>query len=244
MLALESPGDAKSAVGADVALHSQVCAHEVLLALLMRLEEAGVSIATAFGVQLVRTSKCPSCGHCETAAEPASSAVELYPQPGDSSVQGVLNSWLKPERIEGWPCRQALCLQQDRIKQLAMRGDAAPPALVLHVGRIAWDCSVGAMGASRRVNSGLDVDEVLHLATHVRASGNQRGVECDVSYVFDAAVLHVGTTTGSGHYTYVARINGVFWLCNDGRKPQSLDVAAAAALMRNTAVILLYSRRD
>jgi Ubiquitin carboxyl-terminal hydrolase len=195
-LALES--DPSSAVGADIATHSQVCAHEVLVALLMRLEETGVDIQGAFGIHLERTSTCPTCRHSDIAAEPGSNAhLDLYPQPGSGSIQDVLNSWQQPELVE-WRCQQACCPAQNRYKQLAVRGDAAPPALVLHVSRIAWDRSVGATGASSRVDSGLEVSLSLNVATHVRASGTEEADEFVVTYVLDAAVLHMGATTIAG----------------------------------------------
>jgi ubiquitin C-terminal hydrolase len=183
-------------------------------------EQENSAVQRAFGLRLVTTVRCSSCGsRCTSKA--FEHGLRLAPAGTETSVQALLDEHVRDEACPGYRC-DACGEVGSSHKEVTV--ESHPPNLIVTVGRYQYDAQLGF----QKWRGQLEVNDAVTLDS--------------VEYRLYAVVVHHGATPHSGHYTAVGHRSR-------GGAPNYFDdanVSAVKALpqMGQDAYVLLYTRGD
>ncbi|KAK4420312.1 Ubiquitin carboxyl-terminal hydrolase 20 [Sesamum alatum] len=233
-----------SYVSSNFQRFQQEDAHEFLQCFLDRLEschdlkwkdcsssQSDNLVKQVFGGRIVSKLKCCSCGHFSDTYE-ASIDLSLEIEDADDLLT-ALQSFTKVEKIEDpetkFTCEK--CKEQVSIeKQLSF--DQAPSVATFHLKRFKNDgCLVQKI--DKHVAFPLELDLVPF-------TGGGEKNDAELKYVLHAVVVHIGSTSTSGHYYCFIRLSPDMWCKFDDSK---VVLVHEDFVLSQEAYILFYAKK-
>lgn len=197
---------------------------ELLLAVLNRLEDEGVTLAReAFEGTMTTRTACTRCGKASTSSTPF--RMLHAPITPEGTLDASVRATLAPEVIEDWSCEA--CQHRDAALRYipSLAADRLPQYLVVHLNRFQVRARLQVVKNTRAVIFPLD-------------GWRPPVVEGEATYRCVAVSQHTGGTRG-GHYVATVRRHKTWFVCNDSNVH---PVGASPNVADGRAYVLVYER--
>ncbi|PHT96652.1 hypothetical protein BC332_34423 [Capsicum chinense] len=213
--------------------YEQEDAHEFLLCFLNRLESrfSGI-VQQVFCIHLVSKLRCCNCGHYSNIYEPL---IDVSLEIKDVDIlHSVLESFTRVEKLDDpeikFSCER--CKVQVSIEKQLMLYNV-PFVAIFHLKRLQNDGSV-VRKVEKHVSFPLELDLLLY------TDNNQTNNE-QIKYDLYAVIVHVGSTSSSGHY--------YCFICAEPNEWYKFDDSMISRVhedlvLAEKAYVMFYAKRD